>query len=153
MVSTFHIPRFVVRGPQFFAAGPSAKAEQTNSKATIPLTVWEDAERVYIDADLPGSRPQDIDVRVEDGVLKISGERTVTQRDAQSRHNERRFGAFERVLPLGKTLDPSRVDAELRDGVLNITLHKRPEAQPQKVQVKYGAEAAPSTDAPAAPQG
>lgn len=152
MVSTFHIPRFVVRGPQFFAAGP-AKAEQANSKGTIPLTVWEDAERVYIEADLPGSRPQDIDVRVEDGSLRISGDRALPQRDAEGRHNERRFGPFERTLQLGKTLDTSRVDAELRDGVLNITLHKRPEAQPQKVQVKYATETAPSSDAPAAPQG
>jgi len=154
MVSTFHIPRFVVPGPQFFTVGPSAKGERGNcsTKGTVPLTVWEDAERVYIEADLPGSRPQDIDVRVEDGSLKISGERTFTQREAQTRHNERRFGAFERVLPLGKRLDASRVDAELRDGVLNITLYKRPEAQPQKVQVKYAAETASNTDTPAAPQ-
>ncbi|MBL8848796.1 MAG: Hsp20/alpha crystallin family protein [Planctomycetaceae bacterium] len=152
MVSSCHIPRFVVRGPQFVAFGPSAKAEQGTARTNIPLSVWEDEGKVCIEADLPGSRPQDIDVRVEDGSLRISGERVLPQREAQGRHNERRFGAFERVLPLGKTLDPSRIDAELRDGVLSITLYKRPETQTQKVQVKYAGEASPAPDSPAAPQ-
>lgn len=147
MVSTFHIPRFVVRAPQFVSVGRPANAccGDTDGKGSITLTVWEDSERVYVEADLPGSKPADVDVRIEDGLLKISGERSLPQREAETRHNERRFGAFERVLPLGKTLDPTKVDAALKDGVLSIVLHKRPEAQTQKVTVKYG------SDAPAAP--
>lgn len=144
MVSTFHIPRFVVRAPEFVAVGRplSERCRSLEGTGSIPLTVWEDGERVYVEADLPGLKPTDVDVRIEDGMLKIRGQRSLPQREAEGRHNERRFGAFERVLPLSKTLDPSNVDAELKDGVLSITLHKRPEAQSQQVNVKYAGDSA-----------
>jgi HSP20 family molecular chaperone IbpA len=154
MVSTFHSPRFVLRTPQFVAFtrnGQTAHAEQPTTAHTrsIPITVWDDSEHVSIEADLPGLQPDHVDVRIEDDSLKIVAERPAPERAGQAQHDERAFGRFERVLGLGKHIDRSKVDAQLRDGVLSITLHKRPEAQTQKVNVRY-ASSAPEAAPPAA---
>jgi HSP20 family molecular chaperone IbpA len=105
--------------------------------------VWDDSERVCIEADLPGLQPQQVDVRIEDDALKISAERALPERGGRRQHDERAFGRVDRVLGLGKHIDRSRVDAQLRDGVLSITLYKRPEAQTQKVNVRYATAESP----------
>lgn len=111
-----------------------------------PLSVWEDAERVYVEVDVPGLQPDQVDVHIEDGKLHISGERAPAQREQRCWYEERAFGRFARAIGLPETVDPSQVDANLRDGVLSIVLHKRPEAQPHRVTVKY-AEGAPQAPA------
>lgn len=146
MVSTFHSPRFVLRSPQFVAftrngVTPRVEAPPAAS-GSISMSVWEDSEHVYVEADLPGLQPQQVDVRIEDDTLKIAVERLAPERAGQTRHEERVFGKFERTLGLGKQVDRTRVDAQLRDGVLSITLHKRPEAQSQRVTVRYSGQPA-----------
>jgi HSP20 family protein len=108
---------------------------------SAPLSVWEDAERVYVEVDVPGLQPQQVDVHIEDGKLHITGERAPAQRDQKCWYEERAFGRFQRVIGLADTIDATNVEANLRDGVLSITLHKRPEAQPHRVNVRYAAEA------------
>jgi HSP20 family protein len=100
-----------------------------------PLSVWEDEQQFQVEVDLPGLQPQQVDVTVEKGKLFIRGERTPA--GTGPRHDERAYGKFERVVSLADTIDPARIDASLRDGVLRLTLHKRPEVLPQKVTVKY----------------
>jgi len=160
MVSTFHGPRFVLRTPQFVAFTKSGQAPRADNAepsqdarhSTIPISVWDDSEHVHIEADLPGLHPQHVDVRIEDDALKISAERTAPERAGQKQHDERAFGHFYRALGLGKHIERSRVDAQLRDGVLSITLHKRPEAQTQKVNVRYASPEPSADSAPPATQ-
>jgi HSP20 family protein len=145
MFSTLQVPRFVVRGcdPAVFgrpAARRMAEAGGTSATVAAPLSVWEDAERVYVEVDVPGFQPQQVDVHIEDGKLQISGERAPAQREQRCWYDERAFGRFVRSIGLPETVDPARVEANLRDGVLSITLHKRPEAQPHRVNVKYAAD-------------
>lgn len=141
MVSTFHSPRFVLRAPQFvgFTRNGSTRSVEHSEAGpgSIPITVWEDGEQVHLEADLPGLQPQHVDVRIEEDSLKIAAQRPNPERAGQTRHDERVFGQFQRTLGLGKQIDRTHVDAQLRDGVLSITLHKVPEAQPQKVNVRY----------------
>jgi HSP20 family protein len=153
MFSTFQVPRFVVRGydPAVFARpAPRRAAEQGATTPAIgaPLSVWEDAERVYVEVDVPGLQPQQVDVHIEDGKLLISGERAPARRDQRCWYEERAFGRFARAIALPEAVDPSQVDANLRDGVLSITLHKRPEAQPHRVAVKYAAESTHAASSP-----
>lgn len=157
MVSTLHGPRFVLRTPQFVAftkSGPTPRANNADPSqdarhTSIPISVWDDSEHVHIEADLPGLQPQHVDVRIEDDALKIAAERPAPERTGQKQHDERAFGRFSRALGLGKHIDRSRVDAQLRDGVLSITLHKRPEAQTQKVHVRYATSEPNAESAPA----
>jgi HSP20 family protein len=108
-----------------------------------PLSVWEDEQQFHVEVDLPGLQPQDVDVTVEKGKLFLRGERMPAS--TGPRHDERAYGKFERIVSLADTVDPARIDASLRDGVLRLTLRKRPEVLPQRVTVKYDAgESAPA---------
>jgi len=111
---------------------------QQSGTGRLPLTIWEDDQHVYLQADVPGFPQESIDLRLHDGQLCITGERPVPQATDDYRHNERMFGVFSRSVTLPETIDPSAIEAELKDGVLSITIRKKPEAQPLKIEVKAG---------------
>ncbi|MBW3540392.1 MAG: Hsp20/alpha crystallin family protein [Planctomycetes bacterium] len=102
-----------------------------------PVSLREDAEHVYVEVDLPGMTADDVDLTVEDGKLWIRGQRKAPEYQQQCWHDERWFGPFERAIVLADTIDAGAVTASLHDGVLYITLGKKPEAKPQKVAVQY----------------
>jgi HSP20 family protein len=106
---------------------------------------WDVAETddaVKISADLPGLTEKDIDVSVAEGVLTIKGEgKTETETDEKDKHYhrvERSYGAFERAMSLPNDVDESKIAADFKNGVLEITLPKKPEAKKKakKIQVK-----------------
>jgi HSP20 family protein len=102
------------------------------------VDVIETADSLRIVADVPGSRAESIDARVEDGVLTIRAE--VPQREvrggAQWRLREYGVGAWERSFRLGDDVDSSRIEAVCRDGVLTLTLPKAAHARPRKIEVR-----------------
>jgi HSP20 family protein len=102
------------------------------------LDVFEDKERFTITVELPGLGPKDVDISVEEGVLTISGERSFyREMDEAGFHRvERRFGTFARTLNLPTTADPNRIEASFDAGLLTITVPKKEEAKPRKIQVK-----------------
>ena len=107
---------------------------------TPAIDVTEDADKIVLFADLPGLQEKDIDVQIEKDVLTLKGERKIDraeQRDAEHyRRFERQSGSFVRTFTLPPTVDTERVAAQLKDGVLTLTLPKKPEAQPKKISVK-----------------
>ena len=104
-----------------------------------PLTVWEDDQGVSYELDVPGIARDSLDVRIQEGQLWITGERTLTTENRQCRHNERMFGPFGRRVPLPDMIDPASIEAELNDGVLVIAMKKKSEAQPRRVEIKSSA--------------
>ena len=109
-----------------------------------PMNVREDAESVVIEVELPGVKPDDVDIRVENGLLTISGEkRTESESRDQNWHVvERRHGRFERGLTLSRAVDVDSIRADFSDGVLRITLPKPEEAKPRRIQVNAGGRSA-----------
>ena len=101
-----------------------------------PVTMWEDSEKVYLELDVPGVSRESVDLTVHDGVLQISGERKAPEGERQYWANERQYGTFGRTITLPKDIDADNVDARLADGVLQIVLSKRPDAQPKKITLK-----------------
>ena len=100
----------------------------------LPVAMWEDDDRIYIEAELPGATEKDIEVTVHNGLLFIRGER----RPVEGRnylYNGRLFGRFERVITLPEAVDAENVQARLADGLLSIALSKSPAAKPKKVTV------------------
>lgn len=144
MLTSLNVPRWVVRGTdpfemarrEFQKAFGDGQGQRMLARGYAPLSVWEDQQQLRIEVDLPGLQPGDVDVTVEDGKLSIRGERKPAQA-AQGRYEERAFGRFERVIALADTIDPNSVEAHLRDGILSVTLSKKPESLPQKVTVHY----------------
>ena len=114
------------------------------------VDVKEENDRFVLYADLPGIDPNDIEVSMDKGLLTIKGERsseTSEQTDRFSRI-ERRYGSFHRRFALPDSADPEGIQAHGRIGVLEITIPKRPESAPRRIQVGRYEEERPAIDAP-----
>jgi HSP20 family protein len=107
--------------------------------ATYPaVNVWEDAENIFVEAELPGLDPKGIEIHVTGGnQLTLKGERKpdVPEKGVVHRQ-ERGFGSFVRVLTLPLHVDADRVDARFENGVLLVKLPKHEAAKPRKIAVK-----------------
>ncbi len=118
-------------------------ATQTNgdtvgSAWTPNVDVREDKNHLTITMDVPGVRPEDVKISLENQVLTISGEKqTVTQEKDERWHRwERSYGRFERTFTLPSTVDAERIEATTENGVLTIRLPKVERARPREIQVK-----------------
>ena len=90
----------------------------------------------HIELDAPGVAKEDVDLTFDKGTLQVSLERKVPEGDRTNWHNERGFGKVTRSVSLPDTVDPATIAAELTNGVLHVTITKRPESQPKKIEVK-----------------
>ena len=95
----------------------------------------EDDEQLSLRADLPGIRDEDLEISLLGEVLSISASRKLEHPKGRLHLQERRAFKFTRSFSLPSRIDPEGVKAELRDGVLNVTLKKAPELQPRQIQV------------------
>jgi HSP20 family protein len=103
--------------------------------ASVPISLWQDEDQIYVEADLPGMSDQDVEVTVDKGVLLIRGERKVEE-GRQYLYDSRSRGRFERTIKLPDKVDTAAVQAELSQGVLRVVLPKSPETKPRKVTLK-----------------
>lgn len=107
------------------------------------VDVREDGDHLVLEVDLPGFKKDEIDITLESQTLTISAERKVEQpaqpqegmQPAKYLLRERRHTRFQRAFTLADTVDDRAVDAKLEDGVLTVTLNKRPETKPRKIVV------------------
>lgn len=105
----------------------------------VPRTNIAETEQAYeVTMDLPGIKPDEVNVEICEGQLCVSGEhREEKEEKGKTYHRvERHFGQFRRVLPLGAGIESDKVDANYKDGVLKITVPKSKEALSRKIQVK-----------------
>ncbi len=102
------------------------------------VNVWEDAENVYAEAELPGMELSDLEIYVTRGnQLTLKGERKPwTPGQGMWHRQERGFGTFTRVITLPVDVDPDKVEARFHNGVLTITMPKSETAKPRKITVK-----------------
>jgi len=96
---------------------------------------------LVLKAELPDMAREDIDIHIENFVLTVKGEKKASTevKDEQYHHVERRYGAFSRSFSLPQTVDPSRVSAEYKNGVLTVRLPLREEAKPRSIKVDVAA--------------
>jgi HSP20 family protein len=102
------------------------------------VDVRETEDKVVVEAELPGMDPKDVDVRLEGDTLLISGERK-HEKEEKTRgfHRvERSYGRFERQLDLPYGIDPDKVEATYKNGVLTLEIAKKEEAKKRTIQVK-----------------
>lgn len=103
-----------------------------------PINLWEDEERVYVEAELPGMKLDELEIFVTGAnQLTISGERKEPAGNGAAWHRrERGYGKFTRVIELPGAVDEDQVEAQFKLGVLTIILPKREEAKPRRIAVK-----------------
>ena len=108
--------------------------------AEYPLVnVWEDTDAVFVEAEVPGLDPKDLEVLVsENNQLTLKGERRppATNEKGIWHRQERTHGGFVRVITLPFNVDADKVDARFENGVLHLKLAKHESAKPRKISVK-----------------
>ena len=103
-----------------------------------PLDVSENNSHVTVRMDLPGIKPEEIDIQLSGNVITISGDRKEEKEEkGETFHRiERRSGSFSRSVTLPCSVDESKVDAQYHDGVLTVTMPKSDEAKARRIKVK-----------------
>ncbi|HEX5751858.1 MAG TPA: Hsp20/alpha crystallin family protein [Archangium sp.] len=112
---------------------------QGNARELVPpADIYETAEGITLQVDLPGHDAKAIEVKVENDTLTLKSERKVAERPEKdsARRLERSFGVYARSFTLPRTVDASRVEARYENGVLTLTLPRREESRPRVVEVK-----------------
>jgi len=107
--------------------------------AWAPQVDVEETEKEFlVKADLPGVNPKDVDIRVVDNVLTVRGGKEEKKEERKKNYHrmERFSGQFYRAIALPAGTDPEKVNATSANGVITITIPKRPEAQPKKIVIQ-----------------
>ena len=104
------------------------------------VDIYEKDGNIVLKAELPGVDPKDVDVRVENNLLTLRGERKFDNEVKRDNYHrvERSYGSFSRSFTLPNVVDTQNIKAEYRDGVLHMTLPKREEAKPRQIQINVG---------------
>jgi HSP20 family protein len=111
------------------------------------LTTWAPAVDIYegehelvVKADLPDIKPEELDIRVENNILTIRGERKFEKEVDEKNYLrvERAYGSFARSFSLANTVNSDAIKADYKDGVLTLSVPKREEAKPKQIKVNVG---------------
>lgn len=105
---------------------------------TLAIDLQEQDDRYVLRADIPGLKPDDVHIEVEDGVLTVTGTHEQSEEEQKGGfvRRERRFGSFSRSLALPKGVSADQIEASCEDGVLEVTIPRPKEAERQKVTIK-----------------
>lgn len=103
-----------------------------------PMNVWAGEDSLVVVAELPGVKPEDIDISVDGDTLTLSGLRQTQEFEEEQRYHrrERTHGSFNRTLQVPFRAEAERVEASFKDGVLSITVPRAESDKPRKVEVK-----------------
>ena len=114
---------------------------QTNRPWAPAVDIYETENELVLKADLPDVDLKDIDVRVENQTLTISGERNFEKKDTTKGYHriERNYGSFVRSFSVPNSFDTENIGAEFKNGVLSVTLPKKEAAKPRQVKVEIKA--------------
>ena len=115
-----------------------ANGEPDNSTVWAPLVdIFENEEAVTLKAELPGVDPKSVDIQLENNVLTLKGERKFDG-DAEKENvlrMERPYGNFSRSFSISSVVDDSKITAKFDSGVLTVTLPKKEQAKPKRIQI------------------
>lgn len=117
--------------------GASGDGSSATAEWAPAVDIKEESDRFILHADLPGVKPEEIDVSMENGVLTIKGEKKTeanTEKEGYKRV-ERTYGSFYRRFSLPDTANPDAISAVSKRGVLEIAIPKRESVQPKKINV------------------
>jgi len=120
------------------------QGEESSLTAWSPsVDIYETEHELVVKADLPEVDPQDLDIRVENNILTIRGERKFEKKVSEENYLrvERAYGSFARSFTLANTVNSEAIKADYQNGVLTLSIPKREEAKPKQIKVNVGAAA------------
>ncbi|KAH8554762.1 small heat shock protein [Umbelopsis sp. PMI_123] len=122
----------------FTDLGLSRRGQQTDPQRIAPaLDIYENDKSWQVHTELPGVKKEDIKLETHGNNLVISGDfnRSSEQNENNVKYQERRYGAFQRTIPLPENVDKNNIKANYNDGVLEIAIPKSAEASPKKITI------------------
>ena len=124
----------------FFAR---SSQEQNLTTWAPSVDIYEAEHELVVKADLPDIKPEELDIRVENNILTIRGERKFEKKVEEKNYLrvERTYGSFSRSFSLANTVKTEAIKAEYNNGVLTLTVPKREEAKPKQIKVAVEAPA------------
>ena len=107
------------------------------------VDIFETEHELVVQADLPDVNPQDLDIRVENNILTIRGERKFENKVNEDNYLrvERAYGSFSRSFSLANSVKSDAIKADYQNGVLTLSIPKREEAKPKQIKVNVGTPA------------
>lgn len=111
----------------------------SDARSFVPkFDIVSNDNEVKVFADLPGSSKEDLDITLHEFVLTVKGSRSAQDyKDESTGHlRERRFGSFSRSIRLPKDIDTEAIQADMKNGVLTLTIAKKEETKPKRIQLK-----------------
>src|SRR3989449_4812257 len=120
------------------------KAGESSLTAWAPaVDIYETEHELVVKADLPEVDPKDLDIRVENNILTIRGERKFEKKVSEENYLrvERAYGSFTRSFTLANTVNAEAIKADYQNGVLTLSIPKREEAKPKQIKVSVGVPA------------
>lgn len=125
----------------FSTPGVATAARLVTGRSFPAVNVWEDGENLFVEAEVPGLKSENLEITVIGDELTLKGERTADERSEATYHRrERGIGSFHRVIKLSSEVNAEKVEAALADGVLLLTLPKAEAAKPRKIKVNAGVD-------------
>jgi len=120
-----------------------ATQEQNLTTWAPAVDIYEAEQELVVKADLPDIKPEELDIRVENNILTIRGERKFEKKVDEKNYLrvERAYGSFSRSFSLANTVNTEAIKADYQDGVLTLRIPKREEAKPKQIKVNVGAQA------------
>src|SRR5271154_7521937 len=125
--------------------------QESNLTTWAPaVDIFENEHELVVKADLPDVDPKALDIRVENNLLTIRGERKFEKKSTEGNYLrvERAYGSFARSFSLANTVNSEAIKADYRDGVLSLSIPKREEAKPKQIKVSVGGPAVTAATAP-----
>jgi len=101
----------------------------------FPVDVFEDKDHVFVEAELPGFRKDEVSAEIEEGVLHIKAEHKTAEQGTEGAR-KRKPDRLERTLNLPATVEPNQVDARMEDGILKLVFNKTERAKQQLIQIR-----------------
>src|SRR5580658_7416231 len=129
---------------RLFANVLERAGEESNLTTWAPaVDIYETEHELVVKADLPEIDPKDLDIRVENNLLTIRGERKFEKKVNEDNYLriERAYGSFSRSFSLANTANSEAIKADYQNGVLTLTIPKREEAKPKQIKVNVGTNA------------
>jgi HSP20 family protein len=129
---------------RLFGNALERSAEESNLTSWAPAAdIYETEHELVVKADVPEVDPNDLDIRVENNILTIRGERKFEKKVNEENYLrvERAYGTFSRSFSLANTVNSEAIKADYQNGVLTLTIPKREEAKPKQIKVNVGTPA------------
>ena len=119
--------------PALTSGGDTALSNTTWSPT---VDIHEDKDGYHVSADLPGVKPEEIEVTTHNNVLSIRGTRNLANEDKEQKRSERVYGQFLREFSMPENADLDRIEAKSHHGVLDLYIPKTPKAEPKRITVQ-----------------